>query len=534
MKNLNTVHNRLLVAQSFESAITSSTSNTYVGIGRPLDWTANAVPQPIETTDELNTVFRSLVALKKVNASDINLVIPRIDWANNSSYAEYTEDLETFTYDTLTAISGVSTGTSGSPVLTGNASALFTSNLAVGDFIVMNGDSNTAAPKITKEIVSIANNRSLNVNSSFTATYTNNAVFKRTNTFPRFANSFYVRNSRDQVFKCLANNSVNSTVMPVIALDGQLPENPFIETSDGYKWKYMYTIPSGLKEKFFTADWMPVVSEGIVTTSAENGRLDIFKINSGGTGYQSSGNSNSASILTVSGDGTGANLTANVVNGVIVDINILDSGSGYTTATVVASDATQTAGGATANITVAIGPQGGHGSNAAYELGATNLMVSVGLDADENGTIPTQTSIESFDYRQIILLRNPGSNSGSYLSNTNYSTAYVVSVTSPPAGVHFDLDENVYQGTSLANSNFSGTVVNWKSSSNELWLNNVSGTFVNSAPLVGTTQTSAVTAFTLTEPDWEPYTGEVLYIENRDKVVRDPYQTEQIKLVLSF
>jgi hypothetical protein len=322
--------------------------------------------------------------------------------------------------------------------------------------------------------------------------------------------------------------------MPTISIDGQLPENAFIETSDGYKWKYMYTIPAGLKEKFFTSDWMPVIADSLVVSSAETGRLDILKIISGGQGYQANGNSSSAQIVTVTGDGTGANLTAQVVNGVITKINIIDGGQNYTTATLSIIDNTKISNTANANVVAVIGPQNGHGADPYYELGATNLMVSVDLAADENNTIPTETAIEKFDYRQIIILRNPKSNAGSYLANTNYKTVYVCSITSPPSGVNYDLDETVYQGTSLATATFTGTVVNWDAASNELWLNNITGTFIDNAPLIGTTQTSAVTAFTLTEPDWEPYTGEVLYVENRSKVVRDPNQTEQIKIVLSF
>lgn len=534
MKNLNTVRNRVLAADIFEQTLSSNTSNTFIGISRPVEWEdANVIPMPIETTDSFNQVFRNLIALKKINASDMNPVIPRVDWANNTLYVAYSEDLELYTYTTETAITGTASASNGSFQLVG-ANTVFTSNLAVGDFITMEGDGNTS-PKIVKEVVSIANATSVNVNSAFTAAYAGNVVSKVVNTYPDFANNFYVRNTRDQVFKCLFNNGANnSTSMPTINIDGQLPENPFIETGDGYKWKYMYTIPAGLKEKFFTSQWMPVIDDILVNASAETGRLDILKIISGGQGYQANGNSSSAQIITVVGDGTGANLTAQVVNGVITKINVLDGGSGYTTATLVISDNTKIANTANANVVAIIGPQNGHGYDAAYELGATSLMISVDLDADENGTIPTETAVEKFDYRQIIMLRNPKSNIGGYLSNTNYKTVYVCSISSPPSGTNYDLDETVYQGTSLATATFTGTVVNWDSGANELWLNNITGTFLGSEPLIGTTQTSAVTAFTLTEPTWEPFTGEILYVENRSKVIRDPNQTEQIKIILSF
>jgi hypothetical protein len=159
-------------------------------------------------------------------------------------------------------------------------------------------------------------------------------------------------------------------------------------------------------------------------------------------------------------------------------------------------------------------------------------MISVDLNSSESNTIPTTTaSSDIFDYRQIVLLRNPES-SISYLSGSNYKTTSVISVTPPPAA--FRLDETVYQGTSLATATFTATVINWDSTSNEIWVNNQTGTFSSSSPLKGTVQTTAVTAFTITNPTYAGFTGEVLYIENRNPITRSPSQTEQIKLVLSF
>lgn len=529
MKNINTIKNRVLSATAYKSMLSGSTSNTYIGISRPLNWNLNVAPQPYETTSQLNAAMLDMIALKRTTASDMSLVIPRVDWVANIAYSEYTENLDLYSYNDYIALTGTANANVSSNLIIGTGTN-FTSNLSPGDFVTMYGDSNTS-PQVTKEIVSITSNVQIVINSAFTAKYTSNAIFKDQFSYPKFANNFYVRNTRDQIFKCLYNNfGAVSTSMPEITIDGQLPENPYIETGDGYKWKYMYTIPSGVKEKFFTKDWMPVLSETAVVTSAVDGRLDIIKIINGGSGYQANGNSTSANIVTVIGDGIGANLTANVINGVIDKIHVLSGGSGYTNAIITITDIGTT----NANIIAIIGPQNGHGFNPAYELGATNIMVSVSLDADESGTIPTTTSLDAFDYRQVMILRNPKSTDGSYLNNINYTTTYIARISSPPANSNFRLDETVYQGSSLATATFSGIVVNWLTTSNELWLTNVQGTFANSTPIKGTVQLNAVTAFTLTPPAYKLYTGETLYIENRLPIVRSPYQTEQIKLVLSF
>jgi hypothetical protein len=529
--NLNTVRNKIFTASSYESLLSGS-SNTYLGIAKPLGWTGGNPPVPVETTSNINDVFRNLVAIKKITSSDINLVTPRRDWVSGTTYSEYTENLDLYTYDSLTAIQGIAVPVAETKNLNGSGTK-FTSNVASGDIIVLLGDGSETYPKIAKEVITITGDTTLTVNSAFTTSYIGNTIYKATNSFPNYANKFYVRNSVDQVFKCLYNNfSVASTVMPQISIDGNLPENPYIQTSDGYKWKYMYSIPAGLKEKFFTNQWMPVIPESVVVNSAVAGRLDIFKIYDGGTGYLGGSSSSSASIVNVTGDGSSANLTATVVNGVITNINIANGGMNYTNAIVSFSDATKTPGTNTANVIAIIGPENGHGYDPAYELGATGLMISVDLVGSENSTIPTTTGSDIFDYRQIILLRNPKSSDGSYLSQTNYKTTSLINVSSPPSA--FRMDETVYQGTSLATATFYATVVNWDSTTNELWVNNTVGTFSGTSPLKGTLQTSAVTAFNITSPDNENFTGEVLYIENRDPITRSSSQTEQIKLVLNF
>jgi hypothetical protein len=104
--NLNTVRNKIFTASSYESLLSGS-SNTYLGIAKPLGWTGGNPPVPVETTSNINDVFRNLVAIKKITSSDINLVTPRRDWVSGTTYSEYTENLDLYTYDSLTAIQGL-------------------------------------------------------------------------------------------------------------------------------------------------------------------------------------------------------------------------------------------------------------------------------------------------------------------------------------------------------------------------------------------------------------------------------------------
>jgi len=506
-------------------------ANTYVGLGRPVRWgsddteTSNEIEDVVYTTEALNQVFRDLMAIKKVAAADTALVIPRRDWVTGVVYDEYHDDVELFSHTSKNTISG--TANASANIVYANT-AVLTGNLALGEIFTMNNE--------TRQVVAVPNTTSRVVNAAFTYAVTNGTLVRLTDTYPQFANNFYVRNTKDQVFKVMYNeNGIASTVEPTIDIDGQLPENPYILTSDGYKWKYLYTISYGLKQKFFTTSWMPVASDRAVTAGSVDGRLDIIMIDDGGTGYfldnGESGNSASLSIVTVTGDGTGASVTARVASGVITDLNILDGGSGYTYANVTVSDPDQLANGNSAVLVAMISPPGGHGSNPLKELGCFTVMTTVTFEGTETDTIPVGTDAYPFDFRQISLIRDPLLTTGDYANGSVYRTTTKLSMTST-GGSNYLPDEVVYSGPSLADATLTAIVVSWDSINNELFVNNVRGTATVGTTVVGSAATSSVLG--IEEPDVRLFAGDLLYIENRQKIVRDADQTEQIRLVLSF
>jgi len=380
----------------------SEHSNVFIGIGRSAAFgnTSSNVDDVVFTTNKINELYSNLVGIKKIAASDMQVVLARRDWVSGIAYDAYKDDIELYNYNKSTNIG--TANANANTVLTGNAniaasnvlvgngtsfstfifpgdqiavnlstktvvsvtnnthlivnsafantntvatitlignsttvvgnSAAFNSTLSPGNTIVIGND--------TREVVSLRSNKVISLNTSLTYSNSNVSVFRKDNTFPLYANNFYVRNSRDQVFKCLYNNnSATSTVEPTIDIDGQLPENAFILTGDGYKWKYLYTIPPGLKQKFFTDILMPVANDAAVIAASESGRIDIINVLWGGSGYLSGGNSNTSTILSVTNtDGANANLVAKVSNGEIVSVSILTGGNNYTKGTVTAVD----------------------------------------------------------------------------------------------------------------------------------------------------------------------------------------------------
>lgn len=508
----------------------TTASNTYVGIGRPIRWgddnteTASEIEDSVYTTNYRNQVYRDLIAIKKVDQADIALVVPRVDWETGYTYEIYNDHVQLFSHEAKTNL-GIGTCDTNDTTIEGDGTT-FTSGVAVGDIIEIGA--------YKKEVIAInVSTDIITVNSNVVTAYTNTSVYVLQNNYPQYANTFYVRNSLDQVFKCLHNaNNEPSTIEPTIDIDGQLPENPYIETGDGYKWKFLYTIPYGLKGRFFTKNWMPVIADNEVVAGSEDGRIDIIEILDGGTGYYldgQSGNSNSLSIVTVAGDGSGASITAKVESGVITDLNILDGGGGYTNAVITITDDYQLASGNTASFDVVIGPPKGHGANPAKELGCYSLMICTTLSGTESDTIPVSSvgSGQDFDFRQIILIRDPLLANGLYANGSVYRTTYKMTVTDPGI-TNFINDELV------SSSNGNAIVVNWDPSTNELDINNVNGNIPVGAQISGGTSAAVATVIDTSEPQISLYSGEVLYIENREKIIRDVDQTEQIRIVLSF
>lgn len=510
----------------------------YLGIGHGYQWTANDTFVPQYVTCPVNNfqTFRDLVAYKDLKISDGCVVVPRSDWSNGTTYVSYTGTFDLYTYDSVKNANG--TVTFSNTTVVGN-NTTFLLDFANNEILQVPGDGNIVLPQ-RFEVISVQSNTQMQINTSPPVTITANVPQEITNTFPNYASNFYVRNTYDQVFICLGNNNnTASNTMPAISLGGQLPNSQYIITQDGYFWKYLYTIPSGLKQLFFNQQWMPVVIESQVANSAVNGRIDVVKIINGGTGYNNTAASFSAPILTVVGDGTSANITAIVSSaGTITGVNILNAGNNYTTANIVVSPG---ATGVGANLQVVIGPSGGWGANAYTDLGARTVMVSPTLSNTENGTIPESDSLGNFfNYRQIVLVRNPtlANNPTLVANSTNYDLTTTIPVA---ANTPIAMNDLVYQSPTgqFANATFTANCVWFDNGTNILHINNLSGNFIPQSTIYATKNTSAtpyasVQAFNAVAPLIFPFSGQLLYVENRSPVQRAPNQTENIKLIITF
>lgn len=326
-----------------------------------------------------------------------------------------------------------------------------------------------------------------------------------------FDTSFYVNvdsGSGHDVFKCLSNaGGANSTSSPDLAQTSA--SDDIYETSDGYQWKYMYTVTNAQFTKFATQDYIPIVVNANVVANAVSGSIDFIPVSYRGSNYdsftngafqavtvagntqvfeiQSSASANSnfyngCAIKIASGTGAGQQRTVQnyIVGGstrqVVIDapftvspttsstyeispnVLVVGDGTGFVGRALVNStsnsiykiDITQrgnsythgtltfvgNTGGIT-NTAIAnpiISPRGGHGSNAAEELGAHYMGLSVTFntaDATASGKV-----FDVNDFRVVGVISNP------LLANVEMT--YTGSVGT------FTVGEQVSQGNTLA------------------------------------------------------------------------------------
>ena len=328
---------------------------------------------------------------------------------------------------------------------------------------------------------------------------------------------FYVMTDEYNVYKCLWNaGGTTSTSKPT----GK-STTEFI-AGDGYVWKYMYTVSTANALKFLTNDYIPVQTlasddgsdQWDVQTAAVDGAIHIVEVTNGGSGYTDSANL----AVSISGDGTGATANATVVANVVTAVTVTAVGSGFTSATVSFSGG----GGANAAATAIISPKGGHGANAIEELGGKYVMLNVRLDGSEANTLSTAN-----EFRQVGLVRDPylyGTSNRATASTYRQTYKYTLSGVS---GTYL-LDEVVTSGSNTA------TVVEWDSVGSILYTTlPLNQEFANAAVVAGAGGATGTIAV-IDDPGLEPYSGDLLYVENRVPIGRADDQIEDVKLVIQF
>jgi len=436
-----------------------------------------------------------------------------------------------------------------------------------------NWDSMLGAKKVTSSDIAYAIPRRNWANSTVYDMYEDNISSSNTATSGAsnlFDSTFYFVTSDFRVYKVLDNNGGT-------AYSGTEPtsESTSAFALGGYVLKYMYKITASQAAKYVTTDYIPVFDDATVTAAATDGSIESLSVTSG------SGYTDGTYYAAVYGDGTsqgtssGAIVRITVSGGAIqsfgltagTDTTINTAGSGYTFGTVnlgsdyIFSDAalsssTSLGSGTGGAITVIIGPKGGHGFTAIDELGGHYVMTATTITEAEGDDFSVAN-----DFREVGLVVNPNAfGTSDVASATTARQTYAVKFTS--ASGTFDVDEKISQASTGA----CGKVVEYDSSNKILYYqqerfgdygtNSTTGAFVafsganlitgSTSGATGTPQSTSSETVTLANnntaiftagyanPELDPDSGDIVYIENRKPIQRASDQTEDIKLIIEF
>lgn len=328
---------------------------------------------------------------------------------------------------------------------------------------------------------------------------------------------FYCMTEDWNVYKCISNNNGNpSTQKPVLT-----GNSGYHTTSDGYIWKYMYTVSPSDRMRFTNDMYIPITPAPGVSTNARRGELSSIIVLNPGEGYTD----NTDISISITGDGKDAlaepvvNTSSNTIDSILLTI----TGSDYSWANVDIFSAT----GVNASARVVLSPPGGHGSDPYTELGASYLIVNPQIKSDEGGKLIVNNA-----YRQIAIIDEPTYyNSTRISSNSVFSQVVQLKLTG--LSVEYQIDEIVYQGADPGVATFKGIVADWDSSNATVKITNVEGSPTNEN-LIGANTTASRYVSNIIFPDFEPNSGRLLYKDNIQLIGRAIDQTDAFQIILKF
>ena len=407
--------------------------------------------------------------------------------------------------------------------------------------------------------------------------------------------NYYVMNSDFRVYICIDNGSSGTLPKGKKSLNEptftDLEPSPAGDGSDGYVWKYLFTVNPSDIIKFDSTDYIVLPNDWSTSTDPQiqtvreagdssiyNNQIKKVYIKDAGSGY-----TKGTHTVNILGDGTGAKARVVVDTNFISSVDIISGGSGYTYGIL---DLSGFNSGAEISATWAtlipiIPPSKGHGYDLYSELGADKVLVYARFD-NSTKDFPVDTH-----FGQVGIIKNPQKyGSDQIYTGSEYSSLSAMMLTeasveddlltgSNVVGVaitqtradnriakgyvaSYDRDTRVlkyWQDRSLYFPNHEdqqdnrtvgdiATVVSFTSDGGEVkstypshpFSVNIDNNFQGITAPVGNKLVNLGVDFTngLADPEINKKTGEILYIDNRKEVRRDLRQKEDVKIILEF
>lgn len=403
--------------------------------------------------------------------------------------------------------------------------------------------------------------------------------------------NYYVLNSDYRVYICIDNGS--SGLNPkgnASQIEPTFTDLEPAKSSDGYTWKYLYTISPSDIIKFDSTEYITVPNDwdssidAQISAVRDNGNSSVNEnqikkvyIQKKGLGYPAT--TDSPLICNLVGDGSGGKVSVTInTETEITDVTVTSGGKNYTYALVDLK--TSSNPGVYAELIPIIPPSKGHGFDIYKELGADKVLVYARFD-DSTKDFPIDTK-----FAQVGIVKNPNVYDSTGIGTTIFTQSefssvyamkfdgsvtgspsigqkikqsvtggtaygYVVSYDSDTKVLKYIQDRSLYYGgggysshidfvgmTSFFDSNYSKlSFESGKSVTNE------SGTFsatIGSFTGINTTISNKIinlgVSFNngLANPEINSKSGDIIYIDNRALVSRNSRQKEDVKIILEF
>ena len=399
---------------------------------------------------------------------------------------------------------------------------------------------------------------------------------------------YFIINRDYRVYICLNNGSAPSNQNKGV-ISTQEPLHTDVsprKESDGYIWKYLYTLSPSDVLKFDATNYISVPNDWETTTDAEisrvrtnafNGKIETILI-------EKQAQYNFVGTLTgvpIKGDGFGGE--ASIVfdeESKPVSVEVTAGGLEYTYGTLDLDSVLPPLGGEKAIFNVIIPPPGGHGADIYTELGATRVLVYSRIENDPTnpdfivgnqfsrvgivknlkafGTnaiftqssgsgvyaskLATSTVLESLDSK---ITQSSSSGIGNLVSfdsttqvlryiqpRTNYVDTYAVGNIITIDYQYADSSSGIQTATNYDQNEFDNSS-NIIIGSNSYPIDN---TFNGTSTTVGSVEYYLGQQFNsgMSSPDINNKSGEILYVDNRASVTRASQQREDIKIILEF
>ena len=345
---------------------------------------------------------------------------------------------------------------------------------------------------------------------------------------------WYIMNDAKEVYVCIDHGKntdgtpKTSVVEPNYGnVNGGVYTTPF-STSDGYVWKFLYSITPERIYQFLSGNHIPVQEaesslaggdaiedlQFNVRAGAVGGQITRMVVSAGGSGYV-----DGTTTVTIIGDGTGAEATASVVAGVVTQIQMTNYGQNYTYASVEIGGV-----GTDCVVRPVITSSYGLGYNPIDDLKSSSILMNIKPNGTENGSFIVENT-----FRQIGVLKNPNDTQGALYTAVSNKVlpSMTLQITSPFENGR-TIVGSVTGAQAIVNDNDGTTVFYNQNESTGFKQFQVGEVVVQS----GVPTSAEISSISL-KNGIDRFSGDVLYIENRTKIRRDAEQQEDIKVVIT-